>query len=225
MALAGRSRSFALLVALVGCAPGAARGCATACRSSSRGFARSGAHGAEELARSLPRTAPRLGVRPPVVPGRIGGELGALGPHLDEAGAALPRVEGPVSPLAKVPSSSGAVMVGRPGARSLADDYARSIDSIGVTREQHVELLDLFDAAQQLADVVTPDTEPDDPANERVRTAVVAAKLDLQMKRVLDEAQLQRLHAALGTPEVMARRLLRERPMQRPEAGPAAPAP
>jgi hypothetical protein len=239
MALARRSPSFVLLVALAGCGAGAARGCATACRGSGS-LARTGARGAEDLARLVPRSAPvRYGTRSLVVPAHVGGELGQLGEraaltHLDDAVAALPPAQGPVSALAKAPASSGAVMAGKPGARSLADDYARSIDSLGVTPRQHVNLLDAFDVAQSLFDAATSGADPEDDdvarARERLegaRLALIAGRLEARLKLVLDDAQLQQLYAALGTPQVIAYRLSRERPMRQPaptpSGAPAAP--
>jgi hypothetical protein len=230
MALARKSPSFVLLVALAGCGAGAARGCGTACRGSG-GLARTGARGAEDLARLVPRSAPvRYGTRSLVVPAHVGGELGQLGEraalaHLDDAVAALPPAQGPVSALAKAPAKSGAVMTGKPGARSLADDYARSIDSLGVTPRQHVDLLDAFDVAQSLLDAAQSDADPvdDDIARERLeraRLALIAGRLEARLELALGDAQLQRLYAALGSPQVIAYRLSRERPMQRPAQQP-----
>ena len=125
-------------------------------------------------------------------------------------------------------------MVGKPGARSLADDYARSIDSLGVTPRQHVDLLDAFDVAQSLLDAATSDDDPVDDVVarererlERARLALIAGRLEARLQLALDDAQLQRLYAALGSPQVIAYRLSRERPMQRPapptSGAPAAP--
>ncbi|HWU90487.1 MAG TPA: hypothetical protein VN253_24650 [Kofleriaceae bacterium] len=235
MVLARTAPSVALLVILAGCASGAAaRGCATGCRSGSR-VARS-SHALEDLARTIPRTQPaRVGIKPLVVPGRIGGEIGGqVGERiavagLEDAVAALPPVEGSVSSLTKVPSSSGSTMVTRTGARSFADDYARSIDSLHVTRHQHEQLLDAFDIAQSVLDVASPDDGDDASDGEAMRelaerrrierTAEVMAR---RIPQVLDGEQARRLYAALGTPQVIAYRLARERPMTpAPSAGSA----
>ncbi len=228
MALARMAVMLVLLVALSGLGPvsGCARGGSSACRGGST-VARSGTRNMDDLARSLSRTGPTRyghGARPIVVPGHVGGELGerAVLASLDDAVAALPPVEGPVSALARVPAGNGKVMIAESGARSFADDYARSIDAAGVTRRQHELLLDAFDAAQSAADLVGAGAAEEEPAvrelTERARIVRLSRELDARMREVLEPEQLRQLSAALGTPRVIAYRLARERPMQ-----PAAP--
>lgn len=221
-----------LLVVLSGFSPasGCARACSGGCRAGGSTAARTGARGADDLALRVP--SGRLGTRPMVVPGAAG-ELGerSMLASLDDAVAALPPAQGPASALAGVPSTSGKVLVAPPGARSFADDYARSLDAAGVTRHQHERLLDAFDAAQTALDATATATAPttaptaepapvpiDDASmrriNERVRLVRAARELDARMREVLDEAQLARLYEALGTSRVIAYRLSRERPLR-----------
>lgn len=219
-----------LLVVLSGFSPasGCARACSGGCRAGGGTAARTGARGADDLALRVPRG--RLGTRPMVVPGAAG-ELGerSMLASLDDAVAALPPVEGSASALAGVPSAGGKVLVAPSGARSFADDYARSLDAAGVTRHQHERLLDAFDAAQTALDAAAPAPDPTaEPApapdpiedasmrrlSERVRLMRAARELDARMREVLDEAQLARLYEALGTSRVIAYRLSRERPLR-----------
>ena len=238
MVLARTAPSFALIVILAGCGSGAvARGCSAGCRSGSRA-ARSSSHALDDLGRGIARTQPgRYGLEPGV-PGRIGGRIGGQVGHvgqlgqvghageriavsgLDDAVAALPPVEGPVSSLAAVPSSRGATMTSRAGTRGLAEDYARSVDALRITREQHAHLLDAFDAAQSIFDAVNSgDDASDDPAARepaaRRRIEAIAEVMARKIPEVLDRDQVPRLYAALGTPEVIVYRLARERPMTR----------
>jgi len=245
----GRWLPMILLATFAGCAAGgaartAARGCSSASRSSS-GLARS-SRGLEGLAHAVPRGARPLSAGRLATAGELGqlGELGAYGAAgrrlgtsgagaLDQAVAALPELEGAASALAKVPASSGAQLVGKPGARSLANDYARSIDAVGLTRQQHVGVLDALDAAQTILDVATAgDGGPDDTdyvgaagaatgTGRDARLTLAATELDLRLRQVLDDAQLLRLYGALGQPKVLAHRLARERPLQRPGGGSA----
>jgi len=238
MVLARTAPSFVLLVLLAGFGPATcARGCSAGCRSGSRA-ARS-SHALDDLARTIPRARPdRHGIKP-VVPGRVGGGIGHVGQAgqageriavagLDDAVGALPPVEGSVNSLAKVPSSRGSTMTSREGARSFADDYARSIDSLRVTRDQHGRLLDAFDAAQSLLDAVgSGDTASAEPAArelaERRRIEAISEVIARRIPLVLDGDQVRRLYAALGTPQVIVYRLGRERPMTRAaSAGSAA---
>lgn len=236
MVFARTAPSIVLLAIFAGCAGGgaAARGCSAGCRSGST-VARS-SHAVDDVARALARSnAGRVGLKPIVIPGAAGRQLaGHAGERiamagLEDAARALPKIEGQASALAHVPSSSGARMVPKPGAaRSLADDYARSIDSIGLSRHQHEQLLDAFDLAQNLLDVAT--SASDDSGDEhlreiaeRARIQRTAATMARRIDRVLDDEQARQLYAALGTPQVIAFRLARERPMTR--AADAAPAP
>jgi hypothetical protein len=238
MVFARTAPSIVLLAILAGCAGGgaAARGCSAGCRSGST-VARS-SHAIDDVARSLARSNPgRIGLKPLVVPGAAGrqlvehaGERIAM-TGLEDAARALPKIEGQASTLARVPSARGARMVAKPGAaRSLADDYARSIDSLRLSRHQHEKLLDAFDLAQNLLDVATSagDDSSDEPLRElaeRARIQRTAATMARRIERVLDDEQARQLYAALGTPQVITFRLARERPMTRAADADANPAP
>ncbi len=215
----GRWLPMILLATFAGCAAGgaartAARGCSSASRSSS-GLARS-SRGLEGSRHAVPR-----GARP-LSAGRLAtaGELGQIGearrvrrrrpPAWARAARARSirrsprcrRLEGTASALAKVPASSGAQLVGKPGARGLASDYARSIGAVGLARQQHVGVLDALDAAQTILDVATAgDGGPDDTdyvgaagaaagTGRDARLTLAATALDLRLRQVLDEAQL-----------------------------------
>jgi hypothetical protein len=250
MVIARTAPSFALMVVLAaGCgSASAARGCSAGCRSGAK-VARSSSHSLDDIGRGLARSQPGRYTKPGVpahLGGQVGhvlGQVGRLGEGmlageraaiagLDDAVAALPPIEGPASSLAKVPSARGATMTSTAGTRSLANDYARAIDPIRVTREQHELVLDAFDLAQSALDVITtsgggsPDV-PGDPAAreqaERFRIQVAAAMMEHEISQALDAGQVRELYAALGTPQVIVYRLARERPMTRPvSAGSAA---
>lgn len=245
MVLARQAPSFALIVALAaGCgSAAAARGCSAGCRAGGRTAARSSSHAFDDIGRQLARSQPGRYVKPGV-PARIGGgvghaaDVGGVGrlgegviageraavAGLDDAVAALPPLEGPASSLAKVPSARGSTMTSGAGARTLADDYARAIDPIRVTRKQHELLLDAFDVAQSTLDMVatSDDDSPDAPRGpeareqaERFRIQVAAELMAHEISQVLDAGQVRALYAALGTPQVIVYRLARERPMTR----------
>jgi hypothetical protein len=251
MVIARQAPSFVLIVALAaGCGSAAARGCSAGCRAGSRTAARSSSHAFDDVGRQLARSQPGRYVKPPV-PARLGGQVGhaadvgqvgrlgegviagerAAISGLDDAVAALPPIEGPASSLAKVPSPRGPAMTSTTssaGTRSLANDYARAIDPIRVTRKQHELLLDAFDVAQAALDVVTTSggDSPDPAAREqaeRYRIQVIARVMEDEISQVLDAGQARKLYATLGTPQVIVYRLSRERPMKRAaSAGSAA---
>lgn len=249
----GRMGMTLLVASSMGALP--AGSCAKACGSGSRAASRGGGRSAARLASHSDDLA-RLGARGRGLPGRmpVGVPLGGVGgvgddlahlsaTNLDGAVAALPEIEGATSRLASVPSSRGARVVERGGARrSFGRDYGKSIDELKIRRDQHEALVDALDATQSLAEeavgqlvdyAMSNDSsyEADDQDDEgavgrpppsaaaaataRRRLDLAAAMLDRRLARILDPDQLEQLHATLGSSEVIAYRLGRERPIER----------
>jgi hypothetical protein len=205
-----------LFVLLAGFGPGGS--CAKACRET-------GEH-ADEVAHVAPRVTPPVRPRGAVIPpggvGDVAGDLGHLMPSsLDEAVAALPEPDGAIAKLATTPTANGKLMRIDGSRRSFARDYGRSVDDLGLQAAQHEELIDVFGIAQDLAMEVIESlvTDDDDPSAAKTREAArrrlrdAADALDARLAEILTPEQYAALAAKLGSAELIAYRLGREKPI------------
>jgi hypothetical protein len=173
----------------------------------------------DDVARNVPHYTPPTRT-PVVIPpgGGIGDDIGGLSRSgFDDAMSTLPEVEGTASKLASDASSSGATLRGVDDpARSFGRDYARSIDELKLTKEQHGELLDAFELAQEFiepaVDAILSATEDDDAEAERI-VKRASVQLDIRLRTILSPEQRALFHAKLGTPGVVAYRIAVEQPI------------
>lgn len=210
---------------------GCAKGCGMAGKagaSHADDFARVGTRGAgnygDDLARGAGRYGDdlsrggRYGSQPIAVGGvgHVGDDLSHLSKaNLESSVATLPEAEGAVTSIARRPTPSGTRLDLDDAGRTFGKDYARSIDDLAVSEAQHGKLMDAFETAQDLVDPVMELLDTDDEPTARERLQLVSLELEANLAGILTPEQLRKFRALFGSPEVVAYRLGKDRPVKR----------